>query len=560
MAVDQPGTTLPNAIFDTSMQNPPDAFCPKDGFAGDRSGVFVEETRCLLGRRLLACAMILFFAFFAFLLRGLLFTDTTPALSNSTVFYPNIGLIVFLGSVCILLYKKTCRPIELLRTLEVLVFGFSAVFLVWTQFSQVCDCSPLVLVRMAHAFPSQVVIPWILLINMYGLFIPNTWKRSAVVVAAMAVVPLIGAWASAERQSEIANVLIEEGGSFSMILWMFLGSVVTVYGSDRFGRLRRSAFEARRIGSYLLREKLGSGGMGVVYLAEHEFLKRRCAIKIIRAENTADEKAISRFESEVRAAAQLTHPNTIEIYDYGHTSDGTLFYAMEYLPGLNLQEMVDRYGPLPPERVVYLMKQVCQALEEAHRAGMIHRDIKPANIIAAERGGVFDIAKLVDFGLVKSLEPEMGKARISHDGTVVGSPLYSAPETTIDGEPDFRSDIYSIGATTFFLLTGEPVFPGENPIKVLFAHAHDPPPSPSRFQDGIPAELEKIVAICLEKKSDNRFQTVEELGQAFDKVPCDRSWTQSRSQEWWSKTEIVSTVKREFVEPDSALTTIINFN
>src|SRR5262249_52007665 len=159
--------------------------------------------------------------------------------------------------------------------------------------------------------------------------------------------------------------------------------------------------EARKLGQYVLRQRLGSGGMGEVYLAEHVLLRRPCAVKLIRPDRTTDSNSLLRFEREVQATATLNHPNTVQIFDYGHAEDGTFYYAMEYLPGLNLEELVKRHGPLPPERALHLLRQVCGALHEAHAGGLIHRDIKPSNIITCERGGLHDVAKLLDFGLVR---------------------------------------------------------------------------------------------------------------------------------------------------------------
>ncbi len=186
-------------------------------------------------------------------------------------------------------------------------------------------------------------------------------------------------------------------------LFLLLLAAVAASGAHMFSRLRRQLAEARYFGQYRLKRQIGSGGMGDVYLAEHQLLKRACAVKLIRASSGLDPRALARFEREVRITATLSHPNTIEIFDYGRTEDGTYYYVMEYLPGLSLADLVDQYGPLPPGRVVYLLRQVCLALHEAHGAGLIHRDIKPSNIFAAQRGGLDDVAKLLDFGLVRPL-------------------------------------------------------------------------------------------------------------------------------------------------------------
>ena len=183
-----------------------------------------------------------------------------------------------------------------------------------------------------------------------------------------------------------------------------LGAFTAIFGTHTINTLRVEAHEARMLNQYRLGRKLGGGGMGEVYLAEHQLLKRPCAIKLIRSERAGDAHTLARFEREVRATAQLSHWNTIEIFDYGRNDDGVFYYVMEYLPGLSLADLVRRYGPMPPARVIYLLRQACDALHEAHEAGLIHRDIKPANLLAAYRGGLHDVTKLLDFGLVKTLQ------------------------------------------------------------------------------------------------------------------------------------------------------------
>ena len=222
--------------------------------------------------------------------------------------------------------------------------------------------------------------------------------------------------------------------------------------------------------------------MGEVYLAEHQLLKRPCAVKLIRPDRVTDPTALARFEREVRLTATLSHPNTVEIYDYGRTEDGTYYYVMEYLPGLSLAELVDRHGPLPPGRAVYLLRQVCQALREAHAAGLIHRDIKPSNIFAARRGGMDDVAKLLDFGLVLPAAWTVAP-HLSEEGQILGTPLFMSPEQAMGGRPlDERSDIYSLGAVAYYLLTGRPPFDADGGLRVMIAHVHDPVVPPSLVQ------------------------------------------------------------------------------
>jgi serine/threonine-protein kinase len=273
--------------------------------------------------------------------------------------------------------------------------------------------------------------------------------------------------------------------------------------------------------------------MGEVYLAEHQLLKRPCAVKLIRTDGAADPNALERFEREVRLTATLSHPNTVEIYDYGRAQDGTYYYVMEYLPGLNLAELVERYGPLPPSRAVYLLRQVCGALREAHAAGLIHRDIKPSNIIAARRGGTDDVAKLLDFGLVRPSATAVA-TDLSAEGRVLGTPLFMSPEQAMRSRKvDERSDIYSVGAVAYYLLTGRPPFEGDDGLAVLIAHARDPVTPPSRIRPGVPADLERVVMLCLSKDPAERYPDAASLERALASCACAGHWDEEMSARWW---------------------------
>jgi serine/threonine-protein kinase len=346
----------------------------------------------------------------------------------------------------------------------------------------------------------------------YGVIVPNTWRRCAIVVAAFAALPVV-IWVvgfaargvPAERWFPIGVVV-----AFMML---FQAAVLAVYGAYRIESARQEVAEARRLGQYVLREKLGGGGMGDVYLADHVLLRRSCAVKLIRPERAGDPGTLARFEREVQATAALTHPNTVQVFDYGHTPDGTFYYVMEHLPGVTLAELVSADGPLPPARAVHLLRQLCGALAEAHAAGLTHRDIKPGNVIVCERGGVPDVAKLLDFGLVQTAADADDK--LTHVGAVVGTPSYMAPEQ-ISGEPaDARTDIYALGALGYFLLTGRPPFAGKTVAQLLAAHLHERPEPPRAHRPDLPPALEAVVLRCLAKRPAERFATVQELGAAL---------------------------------------------
>ncbi len=336
-------------------------------------------------------------------------------------------------------------------------------------------------------------------------------------------------------QHSLCSKLLHEQPTYPVEvgLMLALAVVTSAYGAHTVGSLRREAFEARRLGQYRLVRLIGSGGMGDVYLAEHQMMKRPCAIKVIHPRKAADPAALARFEREVHATAKLSHWNSIEIFDYGRAEDGTFYYVMEYLPGLSLAQLVDRYGPLSPARVVYLLSQVCDALAEAHAAGLIHRDIKPGNIFAAVRGGQYDVAKLLDFGLAKPIAGA-DSSQLTQTGAITGSPLYMSPEQAIgDVEPDGRSDIYSLGAVAYYLLTGSPPFVFDQPLKVIVAHVSQEVVPPSQLRSDIPADLEAIVMRCLAKVPAHRYQTPGELAAALAECSLAGQWGRQQAADWW---------------------------
>jgi eukaryotic-like serine/threonine-protein kinase len=328
---------------------------------------------------------------------------------------------------------------------------------------------------------------------------------------------------------------------------MTLGAVCAILGVHTINSLRSEAYQAKQLGQYKLKRLIGSGGMGEVYLGEHLLMKRPCAIKIIRPEKAGDPKVLARFEREVQAIAKLSHWNSIDIFDYGRADDGTFYYVMEYLPGMNLAELVQRYGPMPSARALHLVRQVCEALREAHGLGLIHRDIKPANIFAAARGGMFDVAKVLDFGLAKPLT-DVTAAQLTQEGTITGSPLYMSPEQALgDREPDAKSDIYSLGAVLYFLVTGRPPFEDENSMKVLIAHAHEPPQPPSQYNRQVPDDVEMIIMRCLQKNTLDRYQSAPELAMALEECDDFGRWTGEMAKKWWEERDIEIPSSRELV-------------
>jgi len=330
-----------------------------------------------------------------------------------------------------------------------------------------------------------------------------------------------------------------------VLLMAYVGSRV-VYG------LGAEVTKAREMGSYRLVERLGKGGMGEVWRARHRMLARPAAIKLIRPEvlgakdSATREMLLRRFEREAQATALMRSSHTMELYDFGMTDDGTFYYVMELLDGFDLDELVERFGPLPAERAVYLLRQACASLAEAHEAGLIHRDVKPANLYACRYGRQVDFIKVLDFGLVKQgRAPEEGADKLTAaDIGPGGTPAFMSPEQALgDGEVDGRSDIYALGCVAYWLLTGSLVFKGTTPMETVVLHVNREPEPPSRRTTRvIPAELEEIVLACLAKQPAQRPQTADELAMRLGAVRLGEEWTPLRAREWWDENRPVSGV------------------
>lgn len=374
---------------------------------------------------------------------------------------------------------------------------------------------------------------WVFLVVAYGLLIPNPWRRAAVTVVWVAAIPVVLEVTAAVIEPDVswkhAGIVI-----LGTVVFMGFAAAIGVAGSYRVDRLRKQLATARQLGQYRLTEKLGTGGMGEVFRAEHVLLRRPCAVKLIRPDRTADPTALQRFEREVQATATLTNWHTVEIYDFGHTADGTFYYVMEYLPGLTLDDLVKAAGPLPPGRAVRLLRQLCVALREAHGIGLIHRDVKPGNVIVGERGGLADVAKLLDFGLVRTPDLSDDAEKLTATGAVLGTPAYMAPEQAgEEADVTAAADIYSLGAVGYFLLSGRPPFAGRSPLKTIAAHLHEPPPPLRAVCPGVPADLEAVVLRCLAKRPDERFGTIDVLDRALAECRCAGEWSEADAVGWW---------------------------
>ncbi len=289
---------------------------------------------------------------------------------------------------------------------------------------------------------------------------------------------------------------------------------------------------------YRLVEKLGEGGMGEVWRAQHQLLARPAAVKLIRSEALVDvqgrESVLKRFQREAQVTANLQSPNTVKLYDFGVSETGSFYFVMELLSGIDLESMVKRFGELKAERVVMLLRQACRSLSEAHGAGLVHRDIKPANLFVCKLGRECDFIKVLDFGIVKPTV-QTGQSMLTAAGAVTGTPAYMAPELFLDkGEVDGRSDIYALGCVAFYMLTGRLVFESTKPVEQLLQHAKTPPEPPSRFTElSIPKSLDQLVLACLEKQPDDRPNSADELWRMLGQIEFDDPWTLERAEEWW---------------------------
>jgi eukaryotic-like serine/threonine-protein kinase len=392
----------------------------------------------------------------------------------------------------------------------------------------------------APSVSTQPMISWIgPVILMFAALAPGSpWKMlvAGIVAASMDPVGMVIAQAAGQYHfGPLQNALIMHYPSY-----LLLGVAVVI--SHSVTRLGRQVVKEREMGSYKLGELLGRGGMGEVYRATHRMLARPAAIKLIRPEVLAErhgdfaDLAITRFRREAEAAANLRSPHTVELYDFGVTEDGTLYFVMELLQGMDLETLVQHEGPLPAKRVIHILRQVCESLEEAHANGLVHRDIKPANIHVGRVGLRQDFVKVLDFGLVKSVGSLGGEdSMATAAGLTPGTPAYMAPEMALGEQVDGRADIYALGCVAYYLLTGRLVFEGASSFQVIAKHMQEPPVAPSqRTELEIDPALDRVVLSCLAKKPADRPQTAAELDRELAVIETE-PWSQEEANRWWRK-------------------------
>jgi serine/threonine-protein kinase len=320
----------------------------------------------------------------------------------------------------------------------------------------------------------------------------------------------------------------------------FMAAGLAVVISHVVTRLGRKVREAREMGSYALGELIARGGMGEVWQATHRFLVRPAAIKLIKPEmlnlgTGQGDIVVERFRREARAAASLRSPHTIQLYDFGLASDGTFYYVMELLNGLDLQRLIAENGPVPPARAVHLLRQICESLGEAHDSGLVHRDIKPANVQVCRLGREFDFVKVLDFGLVKGQRSDgLPEAGLTAPNVVAGTPSYLSPETALGKAVDHRTDLYSLGCVAYWILTGRLVFNAQSATQMIVQHVETVPDPPSRWSPfSVGPDLDAIVLSCLAKDPANRPGTAWELADRLAQCRVEPAWTPADARQWW---------------------------
>ena len=377
------------------------------------------------------------------------------------------------------------------------------------------------------------VAVWVVL---FTIAVPTTPRRT-----------LLAALASVSAVPVVIGIVMGPGGAKVSIspLQFFFGLVfpyLIVVGMAYVGarvvyQLGTEVKRAREAGSYVLLEKLGEGGMGEVWKARHRLLARPAAIKLIRpsiAAGAASPGAVQRFEREAQVIAQLRSAHTVQLFDYGIAAEGSFYYAMELLDGIDADALVRRFGPLPPERVVHLVRQMCHSLSEAHARGLVHRDIKPANVYVCRHGEDVDFVKVLDFGLVRRAHAAADTSSIdTREMAIQGTPAFIAPEQAMGVAIDGRADLYATGCVAYWLLTGTLVFSSDSTMGLLVQHAQSMPDPPStRVTQSIPEALENVVMSCLAKDPFERPQTARELSLRLA-AACDKTWTETQARQWW---------------------------
>ncbi|HEY7635430.1 MAG TPA: serine/threonine-protein kinase [Gemmatimonadales bacterium] len=488
---------------------------------------FVRERLALVGKTL----FLVSFGFYLFLLASMVLVGGAPfvAVVTGPVAVGHLAASWTMGLLWILA-RHARLAVRSLGTLDAITIVVACGFLsimTWNDEGQIL----------------QVLLALTVTVMIRAILVPSRPRRT-LVLSALAFLPTVVVCIARHRPTTLLPGFTpdyqKQYMSLNTVLWSVLGTTLaTIISRVTYG-LRRQVAEANELGQYVLEEKIGGGGMGEVWRARHRLLIRPAAIKLIRPQMSGDpELLLRRFEREARATAALKSPHTVELYDFGATEDGRLYYVMELLDGLDLDTLVKQYGPVPAERAVHILRQVCSSLQDAHVNGLVHRDIKPANVVVSRAGVTFDFAKVLDFGLVKldtARRAEGDAVKLSTDGSTSGTPAFMAPEVVLgEADTDHRVDLYALGCVGYWLLTGKLLFGGGSVVEVMFHHAHTRPRRPStRSELPIPARLEDLVMECLEKDPSRRPASAEAVSTRLAGVSLESAWTVERAERWWA--------------------------
>ncbi|HEU5057538.1 MAG TPA: serine/threonine-protein kinase [Kofleriaceae bacterium] len=507
--------------------------------AGEHS---TDEVRAFVQRRVASFSLLVSAVFSLFLVWRLVAIAVSPGeRDGSTSYIPFQAAGVLVSAALWLLLRSGARSLRFVRAAEA------------TGLTLGSACLTLMALYIPFSARPDIIIVQALTVLLVGrsIYVPSSARQTLVIGGLLALLAVPGAWLIAWRGfdptmfapgSEPARAdpaVVAANFALVAALWWIAAVVMATAASRVIYGLREQVRDARRLGQYTLHEKLGSGGMGEVYRASHAMLRRPAAIKLLRPDRLGEE-SIARFEREVQLTALLTHPNTVRVFDYGRTPDRVFYYAMELLDGASLDQVVKATGAMPPGRVIHILEQCAGALAEAHEVGLIHRDVKPANILLVEQGGLPDVAKVVDFGLVKAVAGDQASAeeatllRVTGVGTITGTPQYMAPEAISSPETtDARADLYALGAVGYFLLTGTEVFTGRTVLEVCSHHLRTEPVPPSgRLGKPLPADLERLILSCLAKAPADRPASARALRDALLACAGPR-WSEEDARAWW---------------------------
>lgn len=486
-----------------------------------------------LRSRLASVAAFLALLHLVFAVAKLAIPASGPAASSDAPIWSLLLRSAVAGTTFAILRSRAPLSRRQVRLLEAILFGFEVLVLVTAQYLSAVDLIDRRDLVDAVAIQKNGVLRAILLMICQGVILPRSPARAArgatTIAAALILchgLVLHHADTLHLDRDDLANHQIVMANA----LFLIMGAALTTLAARLIGGRRGADGDAARIGPYRLLRRLDGGGTGDVYLAEHEVLERPCAVKLLRrgGRDSAD-----RFEREMRAAAALSHPNLVAIYDGGRTAEGAPFLAMEYLPGLSVATLVRDAGPLPAARAIHVGRQVAAALAELERAGFVHRDVSPANVFVSSLAGAGDVVKLLDFGSVGGVAAG-GEHDPAADGAIAGTPEYVAPEQAVAGAPvDARADLYALGALLHFMVTGAPPFPRASAADALRAHVESPLPPLADHGVAVPADVEAVIRRCLAKRPAERHADARALGEALAACSVAADWDASRAEAWW---------------------------